>query len=176
MLRPFRPQTWQNLHRRQHQVSWCWGRGRSASSKQKGWKGSQHTWQNTSSCRPLLAHSRHTRGGPPGTEVSTLRPPISHTFSRSQSSLKSTRTRWIPSGDFCFPVQPLGKEAKGPGAEVSFSRRLRAFSCTTGCRVAFLGRLCSSGSNRGNSFSRGVRRREAGGTPGSESSESSKIS
>jgi hypothetical protein len=35
---------------------------------------------------PLLAHSKHTIGGPPGTEVSTLRPPISHTFSRSQSS------------------------------------------------------------------------------------------
>lgn len=34
-------------------------------------------------------------------------------------TLKSTRTRCTPSGDFCFPVQPLGKEAKGPGARAS---------------------------------------------------------
>lgn len=54
------------------------------------------------SWRPLLAHSRHTIGGPPGTEVSTLRPPMSHTFSRSQSS-------WVREED------RIGKQ---PGAQV----------------------------------------------------------
>lgn len=129
---------------------------RNVASHQAGRAGSLST--APTSCRPLLAHNKHTIGGPPGTEVSTLRPPISHTFSRSQSScrrgkhrlreqsehphtypdaagffvalrpmvptlpcctLKSTRTRCTPSGDFCFPVQPLGKAAKGPEAKPS---------------------------------------------------------
>lgn len=41
------PQTWQNLQRRQHQFSSCSSSGRSLSSRQNLWKGSQQTWQYT---------------------------------------------------------------------------------------------------------------------------------
>lgn len=41
----FLPHTWQNLQRRQHQFSLFSSDGRSAGSRQKRWKGSQHTWQ-----------------------------------------------------------------------------------------------------------------------------------
>lgn len=41
-----RPHTRQNLQRRQHQFSLFSSPGRSDGSKQKWWKGSQHTWQN----------------------------------------------------------------------------------------------------------------------------------
>lgn len=43
----FLPHTRQNLHRRQHQFSLFSSEGRSAGSRQNGWKGSQHTWQNS---------------------------------------------------------------------------------------------------------------------------------
>lgn len=41
----FLPHTWQNLQRRQHQFSLFSSDGCSAGSRQKRWKGSQHTWQ-----------------------------------------------------------------------------------------------------------------------------------
>lgn len=61
-------------------------RAQESGSKGHWGLGAMEKGGDPTSCRPLLAHSKHTIGGPPGTEVSTLRPPISHTFSRSQSS------------------------------------------------------------------------------------------
>lgn len=47
------------------------------------------------SCRPLLAQSRQTGCGVVGTEVRTLRPPMSQTFCTAQSSCQTRATTQV---------------------------------------------------------------------------------